>query len=166
MAINIPLVITLLTFYWYGLCKAEYVRNGTHSFTLGNYTKVLHCIETYTELDLYVRQNSILKDKLMNAFFVTGEIPSEYVTITYNFEASNSIPSDTTNLTKQNDVNCSSHQSKYIWSDNFLYLLGPRVLFWFTLTVVEVREGRVSIDLPCLCCGAFNDLLSRLTYMV
>ena len=166
MAFSLSLVITILTVHCCGFCIAEFVKNGTHLCALRNCIKVADCIETYHELDLYVRENSNLREKLTSAFFVTGEIPSEYVTITYNFQISNSVPNNTSNSTKDNVVNCSSHQSKYIWSDNFLYTLGSELLFWFTLSVVEVREASVTIDLPCLCHDVHGSLLSRLTYLV
>ena len=165
MAFNLSLVITLLTLHCCGFCNAEFIRNGTHLCALGNCIKVATCIQSYHELDLYVRGNSNIMEKFTNAFFVTGEIPSEFVTITYNFQVSNSILNDTSNSTGDS-FNCSSLQNKYIWSDSFLYTLGPEVLFWFTLTVVEVREGSATIDLPCLCRDVYSSLLSRLTYMV
>ena len=98
----------------------------------------------------------------MKAFFKTGQIPSDYVILTYNFKVSKNIP----NSTRKSEINCFSQQRKYIWSDNFLYVLGPPVLFWFTLTVVEVRGGSATIDLPCLCHDVYGEYLSRLTYMV
>jgi len=163
MAINLPLlIITLLTLNWYGLCSGEYVKNGTRNVTLKNYIKAAGCIGNFYELDSYVRQNTALKDELMKAFFKTSQIPSDYVILTYNFKVSKNIP----NSTRKSEINCFSQQRKYIWSDNFLYVLGPQVLFWFTLTVVEVREGSATIDLPCLCHDVYNEYLSRLTYMV
>ena len=163
MAINLPLlIITLLTLNWYGLNSGEYVKKETRNVTLKNHIKATSCIGNFHELDSYVRQNTTLKNKLMKAFFETGQIPSNYVTLTYNFEVSKNIP----HSTRKNAIKCSSQQSKYIWSDNFLYVLGPQVLFWFTLTVVEVREGSATIDLPCLCYDVYNEYLSRLTYMV
>lgn len=163
MAFNLSLMIILLTLHCCGFCIAEFVRNGTHLCALGNCIKVDNCIDNYRELDLYVRGNGNLREKLTSAFFVTGEIPSDFVKITYNFQISNSMLNGTSNSTKDN---CSNHQSTYIWSDNFLYILGRGVLFWFTLSVVEVREGSVTIDLPCLCHDDYSSLLSRLTYMV
>ena len=165
--VSLSLGIILLTLHCCGSCIAEFVRNGTHLCVLGNCIKVANCIENFHELDLYVRGNSNLKEKLTSAFFVTAEKnPSEFVTITYDFQISNSMLNDTSNSTRGNAVNCSNHRSKYIWSDNFLYILGPEALFWFTLTVVEVREASVTIDLPCLCQDVYSSLLSRLTYMV
>ena len=167
MAINLPLLITtLLTLHWYGLCSGEHVKTRTQNDTLENNIEAVSCIGNYHELELYVRQNTALKDKLMKAFYKTGQIPSEYVLITYNFEVSRPKSKTILNSARKNNIKCSSQQSKYIWSDNFLYILGPQVLFWFTLTVVEVREGSVTIDLPCLCRDVYNDYLSRLTYMV
>ena len=167
MAFSLSLGIILLTLHCCGFCIAEFVRNGTHRCFLGNCIKVANCIGNYHELDLYVRGNSNLREKLTSAFFVTAEKdPSDFVNIIFDFQISNTMLNGTSNSTRNNAVNCSSHQSRYIWSDNFLYILGPEVLFWFTLTVVEVREASVTIDLPCLCHDVYSSLLSRLTYMV
>ena len=58
-------------------------------------------------------------------------------------------------------TNCS-----YVWSKTALYLLGPKALYWFTLSAICIDEVDVTIELPCLCNDVYNSLLSRLTYLV
>ena len=121
------------------------------------------CIGTYYELESYVKVNRDVIENLKNGLFATGKPPSKFVKLTYNFQVSN----DTCNSTDENDVmNCSNHQTKYIWSEQFFYLLCPRALLWFTLFAVRIPENEVTIDLPCLCHDVYDNLLSRLTYMV
>ena len=152
MVFSLLMISLLIILQCCGFCDAqEHVETNCNE--QGNCNEVTDCIGTYHELDLYVRGNSTLKEKLNRGFFMTGKIPSEFVRITYNYEVSY-------------DANCSSRQSKFFWSDNFLYLIGPRPLLYFTLFAVEVPEGSITIDLPCLCRDAYTNLLSRLTYMV
>ena len=48
-----------------------------------------------------------------------------------------------------------------------LSMLGPKPLLWLTLFAVHVRESSITIQLPlCLCSEAYDELLSRLTYLV
>ena len=61
---------------------------------------------------------------------------------------------------------CINDQKKFIWSSSALYLLGPKPLFWLTLFAVHVRESSITVNLPCLCSDVYDDLLSRLTYLV
>ena len=85
----------------------------------------------------------------------------------YNFKVPNS--NATSNSTEFEDdvvMNCTNYQSIYIWSDNFVCLLGPRPLLWFTIYAVIVPENSLTIELPCLSHDTYNTLLSRLTYMV
>lgn len=99
-------------------------------------------------------------------FYGTGKGVAKFIIITYNFQTPNSINYDTendTNVTIGNSSNCSEHQTRYIWSESPLYLLGPKPLFWFTLFAVNVPETSATIDLPCLCDDAYDSLLSRLT---
>ena len=123
----------------------------------GNCTEVTSCIGAYYELESYIQDNREVIEKLKAAFFETGKPPAKFVKLTYNFQVSN----DT-----YNSMNCSNHQSKYIWSEQFLYLLGPQPLFWSTLFAVRVPESSIIITLPCLCHDVYDSLLSRLTYMV
>ena len=61
---------------------------------------------------------------------------------------------------------CIDDQKTFIWSNSALYLLGPKTLFWVTLFAVHVHESSITINLPCLCSDVYEDLLSRLTYLV
>ena len=119
------------------------------------------CIDNYRDLELYVKGNIELIEGLKSVFFYTGEAPSKFVKLLYNFKVSNNV-NDSFELTE----NCSNHTSKYIWSDSALYLLGPQTLAWFTFFIVDVPEISATVDLPCLCHNDYDSLLSRLTYMV
>ena len=119
------------------------------------------CIREYIDLEKYVLNNEILMENLAETFFTTGKAASNFVKITYNFQTSND-----KELEEDNITNCSSQQSTYIWSEAALYLLGPKSLFWCTLFAVNIREVKVTIELPCLCSDVYDDLLSRLTYLV
>ena len=66
----------------------------------------------------------------------------------------------------EGELICMDDQKKFIWSSSALYLLGPKPLFWLTLFAVDVRESSITINLPCLCSDVYEDLLSRLTYLV
>ena len=94
MAFNLLLVIILLTLHCCCLYNAqELVGSGTDLCDKNeNCYKVANCIKTYHGLDLYVRGNSELKENLTSGFFVTGEIPSDFVKIIYNFQVSNPVP--------------------------------------------------------------------------
>ena len=94
-------------------------------------------------------------ENLKDAFFVTGKPPSRFVRLQYNFQVSNGSVS-----------NCSNSQGTFIWSENFLDLLGPRPIVLFTLFAVVVPDKSITINLPCLCHNVSDSLLSRLTYMV
>lgn len=171
---SVPQVMALVVLIlgWFCLqcffCNGqEYRLSDTHNVwdcsDIENCTEVISCIGTYYELELYVQNNREVIDKLKGVFFETGKPPSKFVKLTYNVQVSNG----TYNSTEQNDTMiCSNHQSKYIWSEQFLYLLGPRPLLWSTLFAVRVPENNVTIALPCLCHDVYDILLSRLTYMV
>ena len=150
---SVLLVLLTLSF-----CDA--FENGTDVDGTENDTEITNCIGTYYELESYIKGNRALMQLYQNTFFVTGRIPSTFVKITYYFQVS------ATQDTKA--VNCSVHQSTYIWSQRLLYLLGPSPLYWFTFLAVSVPEYSITIELPCLCHldHGYEDLLSRLTYMV
>ena len=158
------LVLMIGWFYLQSFCSGQEVRlSDTENNMDRNMLENTSCIGTYRELESYVQNNKEVIEMLKSAFFETGKPPSKFVKLTYNFQVSNS----TYNSTEQNGtMNCSNHQNKYIWSEQFLYLLGPRSLFWFTLFVVNVPENSITIGLPCLCHDVYDSLLSRLTYMV
>ena len=98
-----------------------------------------------------------MKENLQMYFFVTGEAPSKFVRLVYSYQISN----DSNNSTDV--VSCFTQQSKYVWSEHFLYLLGPRALLWSSFFAVGITENEVTIDLPCLCQNVHSNLLSRLT---
>ena len=149
------------------ICSAQdfYGSGGTDCNETENCTEVVVCIKTYHDLDLYVRSNTEVIESLTNVFFVTGKNPSKFVRLTYNFQVSYGTDNQSTDG-EDNVLSCYNHQSKYIWSDHFLYLLGPKALFWSTLFAVVVEENETPIKLPCLCHDVYPNLLSRLTYMV
>ena len=167
------MALLVLVIGWFSLqcfCNGQEIRLNDSGNDLdcniidnGNCTEVTGCIGTYYELESYVQNNREVIEKLKGAFFETGKPPSKFVKLTYNFQVSNG----THNSTEQNGtMNCTSHQRKYIWSEQFLYLLGPRSLLWSTLFAVRVSENNITITLPCLCYDTYDSLLSRLTYMV
>ena len=98
-------------------------------------------------------------------FFETGKVPSKVVNLVYNFQVSNG---SITSAEESTVMSCSNYQMKYVWSESFIYLLGPRPLMYFTLFAVRVNvlEDDAAIDLPCMCLDTYGILLSRLTYMV
>ena len=154
------ILITLFSIHCF--CYAqEFVGSGTDCDETGNCSEVSTCIKNYHELDLYVRGNNEIKGNLANAFFATGKFPSKFVWLYYWFQVS----SDTGAVLvgENNTTGCTNHESIYIWSDHFLYLLGPRALFTSTLTAVVVAEKETLTELPCLCYDVYDSLLSRLT---
>ena len=128
----------------------------------------IKCIDQYNDLEMYVMNNKELVEKLAETFFTsrrgpftTGRGTSDFVKITYKFQTRNSKQPGEVNVT-----NCSAQQTKFIWAEAIFYLLGPKALYWFTLFATNLDEIEVTVELPCLCGDAYNDLLSRLTYLV
>ena len=118
------------------------------------------CIREYAELELYIIENKIVLSRIVKAFFKTGEAPSDFVKIQYEFELYDNSTNNSTN-------NCTKHRDLYFWSSSPLYLLGPGPLFFTTIFAVNVAaEERLPIPLPCLCKQRHGVLLSRLTYLV
>ena len=144
-----------------GNCSAQEYDYDNGCVETDDSTEVTKCIGQYVDLEMYVINNKILMEKLAETFFTTGKAASKFVKITYNFQTSSNMQSIQDNIT-----NCSNQQSKYVWSEAALYLLGPRPIFWFTLFAVSIHETDVTIELPCLCDDVYNSLLSRLTYLV
>lgn len=150
--------------------------NGTDNCELNN------CIKKYSELHSHILSNKDLLDNLTEAFYQTGEEPSEFVKIIYQFHICNcSITNGTGGFDYDVDdvydydameeevynFNCNDSQELYIWSTSALYLLGPDPLFWLTMFAVNIPETSLIIQLPCLCKEPnYYDLLSRLTYLV
>ena len=161
VAIDTPMVLILFMLLFFSLqcyCDAqEFVGSGMDY----NETANCSCIENYRDLELYVKDKREIIEKLKSAFFVTGEAPSKFVKILYNFKICNDF-----NDSVESIMNCSNYTSKYIWSESALYLLGPNTLALFTFFAVDTPEITTTIDLPCLCHDAYDNLLSRLTYMV
>ena len=114
------------------------------------------CLKYYKELELYVTSSIVIIEELKSVFFSTGEDPTKFVKLIYNFKVS-----DSTNSV----AHCSNQTATYIWSDSALYLLGP-TLVWSTFLALDISGYRITIDLPCLCIDKYAELLSRLTYLV
>jgi len=125
-----------------------------------NCSKVASCIEYYQELELYVTNNRVIIEGLKDAFFFTGEVPSKYVKLIYNFQVF-----DNNSATLTDREKCYNQTKIYIWSDSALYLFG-QALVLSTLFAMDISGFRITVDLPCLCYDQYNELLSRLTYMV
>ena len=162
---------TLALIIIFGIGSTEEIRNscnGTEGDCTKDLTEGISCIKQYNDLEMYVMNNKTLVEKLAATFFtsqtatfVTGRGASQFVKIIYNFQTSNGKLS-----VEGNDTNCSARQSSYIWSEAVLYLVGPEALYWCTLFAVNIHEVDVTIELPCLCNDVYDDLLSRLTYLV
>ena len=123
-------------------------------------------------MEEHILNNKDLMDNLIEVYFKTGKTHAEFVIITYKFKVLLP-PTNSTNNTisyagndSDHEFTCVDSQKKFIWSSSALYLLGPKPLFWFTLFAVNVHESSITIDLPCLCSDAYDNLLSRLTYLV
>lgn len=117
------------------------------------------CIEYYRNLELYVTGSRVIIEQLKSAFFFTGDYPSKYVKLIYNFQVSDKVEDPTA------VVNCVNQTSTYIWGESALYLLG-QALDWSTFFAMDISGYRITVDLPCLCHDEYGELLSRLTYMV
>ena len=129
------------------------------------------CIRKYRDLEAYVLNNEDLMDNLTETFYKTGKSSTEFVKITYKFKVLTSVDKNYTNDTTHYDddsdeYTCVDEQRLFIWSSSALYLLGPGPLFWMTLFAVHVPENDLTVQLPCLCGTAYDDLLSRLSYLV
>ena len=122
---------------------------------------VTNCIGDYTDLEIYITNNKQILEALARTFFSTGKAASKFVKITYNFQTNKGIQSIEDGIT-----NCFSQKNTFVWSETALYLLGPKALYWFTLSAIHIDEVDVTIDLPCLCNDVYTSLLSRLTYLV
>ena len=77
---------------------------------------------------------------ITEAFFVTGKGPSAYVKLNYNFQ---SFAQQNDTIFENEDSNCTSHQTTYIWIESVLYLLGPKPLCFLTLFAVNVSSVSV-----------------------
>ena len=153
-------VVIFFTFQY--LCNSQKIV-GDGTVCNGKCYENVRCIASYDELELYVKSNRQLLESFKHTFFATAKTPAEFVRILYNFKLP--VSSDST---QNADVkNCSDHQiSMHIWSEKFLYLLGPRALKFLTFFAISVREDDITIDLPCICHDQYDLLLSRLTDMV
>ena len=116
------------------------------------------CIKYYKDLESYVTSSIVVIEELKSAFFSTGEDPTKFVKLIYNFKVSDSTNTDSV-------AHCSNQTTTYIWSDSALYLLG-QTLVLSTFFALDISGYRITIDLPCLCYDDYGELLSRLTYMV
>jgi len=147
----------------HGFSDAQKLHNNCVCDETEDYsTETTECIGQYTELESYIMSNTTLVGRLAETFFTTGKTASKFVKITYNFQTKNGLQS-----LEDSTTNCSRQQSTYVWGETGLYLLaGPKAIFWFTLFAVNIAEADVAIELPCLCNDVYNNLLSRLTYLV
>ena len=139
-----------------GFCNSQEFNNGCNGT---KDCKVTNCIGDYIDLEIYIMNNKGIMEELAEAFFTAGKTVSKFVKITYNFQTSNgtqSIEDRTTNR----------QQSTYVWSETALYLLGPKTLYWLTLSAIRIDEVDVMIELPYLCNDVYDSLLSRLTFLV
>ena len=163
--------VTLLLIIMCGVGNAKEIGNscnGTEGDCTKDLTEGISCIEQYNDLEMYVMSNKTLVEKLAETFFTSQTSTffsrrgaSQFVRITYNFQTSNGKKSVRDSIT-----DCFAQQSTYIWSEAALYLVGPEALFYYTLFAVHIREVDVTIELPYLCSDVYNNLLSRLTYLV
>ena len=152
----------------------NYVNSDNEDNEANNHGNISSCIRKYQDLQLYVLNNEDLMDSLTQLFFETGKSLTEFVRITYKFTIllpvdyySNNSSNITTDYENEDgEFACIDSRKKFIWSNSALYLLGPEPLLWQTLFAVHVRESSITIHLPCLCSDVYNDLLSRLTYLV
>ena len=150
-------------------CNAQdYVESNNE---INSYDNASKCIGKYRDLQKYVLHNEDLMDDLTEVFFETGKTLAEFVKITYKFKISLPITNGTNETTvyysdDDGEFTCTDNQKIFIWSSSALYLLGPKPLFWLTLFALNVRESSITIHLPCLCGDVYDDLLSRLTYLV
>ena len=133
---------------------------------IGNCSEATNCIRQYSELESYILNNKDVVERITEAFYRTGKGVAKFIKITYRFQIPTPINDTNDTIEFEDFDNCSNHQTRYIWSESALYLLGPKPLFWFTLFAVNVPETSVTIDLPCLCDDTYDSLLSRLTYLV
>ena len=158
---NLLSFLLLYFLHLYHVCNAEELVESDIDCDVGeNCTNVNSCIGNYYDLKSYIKGNRAFMETFKHAYFVTDKIPSAFVIIIYNFQLVDS--------SDGNVLNCSNHQTTYIWSQKLLYLLGPGPLYWYTFLAVTVPEYEITINLPCLYQrrDAYSDLLSRLTYMV
>ena len=132
----------------------DYDEIGNDDSGANNYGNNSNCISKYRDLQSYVLNNDDLMDDLSELFFETGKTITEFVRITYRFKI------------MHGEFVCIDKQKTFIWSGSALYLLGPKPLFWQTLFAVHVQESSITINLPCLCNDAYDNLLPRLTYLV
>ena len=145
--------------------------NSNDDSEANSYGNNSNCISKYRDLQSYVLRNEDLMDDLIELFFETGKTFTEFVKITYRFKVLLPVGNHTDNTTDTYDNNndefaCIDNQKTFIWGSSALYLLGPEPLFWQTLFAVHVQESSITINLPCLCNEAYDNLLPRLTYLV
>ena len=146
----------------------DYFKNDNDNNEINSYENASNCIRKYRDLQMYVLNNKDLMDSLTEVYFKTGKTFAEFVKITYKFmlPVTNSTNDTIYYGNDDGEFTCVENQKKFIWSSAALYLLGPKPLFWLTLFAVNVRESSIIIQLPCLCSDVYDDLLSRLTYLV
>jgi len=160
------ILLVLISFcVGFGNAQEEFYDMYDNCNETGNCNEVTSCIRLNSELRSYILRNEEILDSIEEGFFQTGRTASSFVKITYNFQVCYTINGNTDTI-ESDSINCSSQQSQYIWGNTVLILLGPKPLQLLTLFAVNVPKANIIIKLPCLCDNAYNDLLSRLTYMV
>ena len=160
------LVAVLLSLHCF--CIAQEIIYESDCDEAENCTEVINCISYYDDLQFHVLSNKETMRNLKEAFFRTGEDPSEFVKITYHFQLSSNSFNDTnsTDAVVDDNSTCFNQTSSFIWSDSAIFLFGPRLLLWYTLFAINIPETSVSVHLPCLCNGANESLLNRFSYLV
>ena len=144
----------------YNRVNAELASGCNHKNTSENTTSLSkYCIGKYSELHLWMLNNTELLNQLTETFFPPGKAPSAFVTIDYcvNYP-------DESNYCAQDIGGCKG----YVWSEKELYLqfLCPKAMQWLTFFAIQIPEQLINIELPCLCKKTYAKLLSRLTYQV
>ena len=147
--------IILILFLVSGLCNSQELNSSCNGRE-----DCKDCIGEYIDLELYVNRNNKTVETLAKTFFATGNAAAKFVKITYSFQTNKGVQSSNTNCSQ------TTQQNTYVWSENSFYFLGPKALYWFTLTAINIDETDVTMELPCLCSDAYNSLLPRLTYLV
>ena len=149
----------------------DYIESDDDSNEINSYGNISNCIGKYRDLQMYILNNKDLMDNLTEVYFKTGKPFTDFVRITYKFKILLPVTNSTNDTTidyryDDGELICIDKQKLFIWSSTALYLLGPEPLFWLTLFAVSRYESSITVDLPCLCNDVYDDLLSRLTYLV
>ena len=116
-----------------------------------------NCISQYEVLESYLLHNDDALANLTKGFYKTGTDPAEFVKIIYHYQIAND--------TDEYNSTCFAQRSVYFWATSPSFLLGPQPMLWLSLFAINPVQSSVTLELPCLQ-GHFEELLSRLTYLV